>query len=123
MRHALHAPAGRWVFEGPGGRVAVPVRGRFQVNHTGMIRDAAVAGLGVALLPLFAIADDLRKGRLEAVLEAWRVPPDVGIYALFPGGRHLPHTVRAFVDFLAARLPARLAAAPEPSARRRPPKR
>jgi DNA-binding transcriptional LysR family regulator len=125
MRHALHAPAGRWVFEGPGGRVAVPVRGRFQVNHTGMIRDAAVAGLGVALLPLFAVADDLRARRLEAVLEAWRVPPEVAIYALFPGGRHLPPAVRAFVDFLAARLPARLGAAPraapgpEPAARRR----
>jgi len=109
MRHALHAAAGRWVFEGPGGRVAVPVRGRFQVNHTGMIRDAALAGLGVALLPLFAVADDLRAGRLKAVLEAWRVPPEVGIYALFPGGRHLPPAVRAFVDHLAKRLPARLA--------------
>jgi DNA-binding transcriptional LysR family regulator len=109
MRHALHGPGGRWVFEGPGGRVAVAVRGRLQVNHSGMIRDAAVAGLGVALLPLFAVGDDLRAGRLQAVLEDWRVPPEVGIYALFPAGRHQPPAVRAFVDFLAARLPARLA--------------
>jgi DNA-binding transcriptional LysR family regulator len=111
MRHAghtQHGGAGRWTFEGPGGRASVPVRGRFQVNHTGMIRDAALAGLGVALLPLFAIGDDLRSGRLVALLEDWRVPPEVGIHALFPAGRSEPAAVRAFVEFLAARLPARL---------------
>jgi DNA-binding transcriptional LysR family regulator len=108
MRHALHAPRGRWVFEGEGGRVTVPVRGRLEVNHTGMIRDAAVAGLGVALLPRFAVAEALREGRLEVVLEGWRVPPPVGIYALFPAGRHEPGAVRALVEFLAAELPPRL---------------
>jgi DNA-binding transcriptional LysR family regulator len=110
MRHAGHAGAGRWSFASAAGKASVSVRGRLHVNHTGMIRDAAVAGLGVALLPLFAIADDLRAGRLVPLLDGWRVVPDVGIHALLPGGRDAPAPVRALVDFLAARLPARLQA-------------
>jgi DNA-binding transcriptional LysR family regulator len=110
MRHTGHAGAGRWAFANGKEKASVAVRGRLHVNHTGMIRDAALAGLGVALLPLFAIADDLRAQRLVPLLDGWRVVPDVGIYALLPGGRDAAAPVRALVEFFAAQLPARLQA-------------
>lgn len=117
MRHAYHTPAGRWVFEGAEGPVVVPVQGRVEVNHTGMIRDLALAGAGIALLPSFAVADDVRAGRLRALLEDWRVTPGAGIHALFPAGRQQPPALRAFVAHLAERLPARLRGAGPRAAR------
>jgi hypothetical protein len=53
-----------------------------------------------------AIADDLRVGRLEAVLEEWRVRPEVAIHSLIRSGSHLPPIVRGFVYPLASRLGA-----------------
>jgi DNA-binding transcriptional LysR family regulator len=108
MRHAYQRPAGRIAFQGPDGDVVVAVRGRVEANHTGMIRDLALAGAGIALLPRFAIVDELADGRLCALLEAWRVTPGTGVYALFPDGKHPAPALRAFVAHLAARLPARL---------------
>lgn len=112
MRHALQRPAGRWIFEGHDGSVVVSVRGRVEANHTGMIRDLVLAGVGLGLLPRFAVVDELSDGRLTAVLEDWRVTPGTGVFALFPDGKHPPAALRAFVAHLAARLPARLVVRP-----------
>jgi DNA-binding transcriptional LysR family regulator len=108
MRHAYHRPAGRVAFEGPEGSVVVSVRGRVEANHTGMIRDLALAGAGIAVLPRFAIVEELADGRLRALLPEWRVTPGTAIYALYPDGKHPQPALRAFVAHLAARLPARL---------------
>jgi DNA-binding transcriptional LysR family regulator len=109
MRHAYQRPAGRIAFEGPDGDVLVAVRGRVEANHTGMIRDLALAGAGIALLPRFAIVDELAAGTLRVLLDDWRVTPGTAIYALFPDGKQPAPALRAFVAHLAARLPARLA--------------
>ncbi len=49
----------------------VRVRGRYHVNNAEAVADAAVAGLGLALLPRYLCEDALADGRLVAVLEAW----------------------------------------------------
>ena len=58
-----------------------------------------LAGLGIALLPTFIVADELRAGRLEAVL-ADRIRSEIPIHAVYPHRKHLSAKVRAFVDHL-----------------------
>jgi DNA-binding transcriptional LysR family regulator len=63
---------------------------------------AAVAGFGITRTPAFAAADDLRTGRLTALLCDFE-PPVIHVHAVYPHARHLAPKVRAFVDFLAKR--------------------
>jgi DNA-binding transcriptional LysR family regulator len=109
MRHVYGDASSTWSFEGPDGPVDVTVQGTLHVNHTGAIREAVLRGLGVALLPMFAVAGDVRSGALTTLLRDYR-PSDTAIYAVTPQGAHPTAKVRALVDFLAARLPARLRA-------------
>ncbi|WP_428665412.1 LysR substrate-binding domain-containing protein [Reyranella sp.] len=70
------------------------------------LRAAALAGLGLAPVPEWLVADALVAGQLTRVLTGHE-PPAGGIYAVYPGNRLLTPTVRAFVDHLARDLRAR----------------
>jgi DNA-binding transcriptional LysR family regulator len=50
-----------------------------------------------------SMSNALVKGRLEAILQAFPIP-ELGIYAMLPGNRHIPHRVRVLMDFLVAGL-------------------
>ncbi len=93
------ATGNEWRFRGPGGPVSVRVEGTLTTNNGDISREAAVSGLGVALMPVFMICDDLRAGRLEPVLEDFE-PESQGVHAVYPHNRHLSAKVRAFVDYL-----------------------
>lgn len=101
-----------WTFEAPGDeRVSVRVQGRMLSNSGETCRDAAVAGLGVALLPDFLCREELASGELVTVLDAWEMP--IGsIWALFPHNRHVSASVRSFVDFIAEHLDSLMPPAP-----------
>jgi DNA-binding transcriptional LysR family regulator len=93
-----------WRFTDRGGQQqTVRVHGRLDSNQGELLRDAAVAGLGIAMHSIWHIADDLRAGRLQVVLPEHALP-DTGIHALMPQRRLVPPRVRAFVDFMAERL-------------------
>jgi DNA-binding transcriptional LysR family regulator len=85
---------------------------RAQVEHTPRIcchdfvvlRAAALAGLGIARLPETVVREDLRIGALRRVLPGWNTPQGV-LHVVFPSRRGLLPAVRAFIDFLAAKLP------------------
>lgn len=94
------ATGSEWRMAGPKGEVSVRVSGSLNANNGDVLRQAAVAGLGVVVAPVFMACDDLRAGRLEAVLRNYS-PPTRGIYAVYPHGRHLSPKVRVFVDYLA----------------------
>jgi len=96
-----HGP--EWPFQGPSGPETVRVEGSLRCNNGDVMREAAASGLGVALLPTFIAGDDLRAGRLQALLPQYRCP-ELTVYAVFPERRHLPAKVRAFVDFLVSEL-------------------
>lgn len=70
---------------------------RLKANNVFAVRDAALAGLGIAQLPRLVADPEVRSGRLCAVLEDWSVP-DVPVHALFASSRYLTPKVRAFVD-------------------------
>ncbi|HYU16583.1 MAG TPA: LysR substrate-binding domain-containing protein, partial [Candidatus Acidoferrum sp.] len=79
---------------------AVRVSGRRSSNDGGLVREWAIAGLGVAQKSLWDVQQDLEAGRLESVLDRFVHPAH--LYAVHPGGRHLPRRVRCLVDHLAA---------------------
>lgn len=83
--------------------IAVRVRGRLESNQGELQRDAVVAGLGMAMHSTWHVWEDLRDGRLVPVLENYPAPP-TGIHALMPQRRQVPPRVRAFVDFMAAKI-------------------
>ena len=74
-------------------------------NNAEVLRDAAVKGSGVALLPTFIAGEALRLGKLRTVLDDYKAPP-LTLYAIYPPTRHLAVKVRLFIDFLVARFSA-----------------
>jgi DNA-binding transcriptional LysR family regulator len=98
------ATADEWQFcTSDGRRWPVEVRGRFRVNNGDALREAALAGVGLVMLPTFIIGRDLQAGTLVAVLGEF-VPQTIAIHAVYPHNRHLSPKVRAFVDFLVERF-------------------
>lgn len=81
----------------------VSVRSRYSANNGDVLAEAAARGLGIALQPDFIAGPYLSDGRLESLLEGF-TPPELGVYALLPGTRYLPHRVRVLIEFLAERL-------------------
>jgi DNA-binding transcriptional LysR family regulator len=69
-----------------------------------VLRAAVLAGLGIARLPESVIEPDLQNGTLERVLPEWNTPQGI-LHVVFPSRRGLLPAVRAFIDFLAERLP------------------
>lgn len=89
-----------WRFEGPDGiSQTVTVRGPIEVNSPIACTRAAIAGLGVALIPDFVAKPKTECGELITILDAY-IPKGGGIYAIYPHRRYLPAKVRRFVDFL-----------------------
>jgi DNA-binding transcriptional LysR family regulator len=89
-----------WRLVGKGGELRVAVGGSFRSNNAETLRAAALDGIGIALLPSWAVAEPLRRGALRRVLPGWE-PPGSTIYAVYPDNRLMSMKVRAFVDHLA----------------------
>jgi DNA-binding transcriptional LysR family regulator len=82
---------------------AVQVHGRFETTLGELVRDAVLAGQGIAMHSHWHVHEELRAGRLEVVLPDYTLP-ESGIYAVMPQRRLVPPRVRAFIDFLGERL-------------------
>ncbi|MDD0816940.1 LysR substrate-binding domain-containing protein [Curvibacter sp. HBC28] len=83
---------------------ALPIAIRLQSDNLSVLRQAALAGLGVCGLPLYVCRDDLHAGRLCTVLPAWK--PQAGhLVVLFPSRRGLSAAARALIEFLKQALP------------------
>jgi DNA-binding transcriptional LysR family regulator len=93
-----------WELVGPAGRVAsVSVDPRLSAGDFPILFEAAVAGIGVALLPEVHCRDAIRAKRLARVLPEWSVAEGI-IHLLFPSRRGMLPSVRATIDFLAMTL-------------------
>ncbi|WP_043931375.1 substrate binding domain-containing protein, partial [Xanthomonas citri] len=93
-----------WTLQTPdGGLVRVRMQSRFESNFGELVRDAVVAGQGIAVHSYWHIADELRSGRLVHVMPDYP-PPASQISAVMPARQLHPPRVRAFVDFLQERL-------------------
>lgn len=90
-----------WEFTAPDGaeRIRVRVDSPFRANNGDSLREAALAGVGIALQPSFLVGADVARGELVELLPGYR-SLELGIYALMPTRKHLPTKVRVLVDFL-----------------------
>ncbi len=87
-------------------RTTIAVAGPFSANNSEALRDAAIAGLGIALVPDFSAQLALQSGKLVEVLDGWE---SVGgfsphIYAIRPYASHVPRAVTVFVGWLRGAL-------------------
>jgi DNA-binding transcriptional LysR family regulator len=92
-----------WSFEIDGVLTAYPIRARIHSNNGEALNDAVERGLGIALQPDFIIERSLQSGKVVTILTEFPLP-ELGIYAMLPSNRQVPHRVRVLMDFLADQL-------------------
>jgi DNA-binding transcriptional LysR family regulator len=97
------ATGNQWKLTGPDGDHWIPVPWRLCTNNGEILRDAAVKGRGIALLPTFIAGADLQHGTLRTILADYKAP-EGSLYAIYPPNRHLAVKVRVFIDFLVERF-------------------
>lgn len=90
---------GVWRFRAGTGSLAVKVSGRLMANSAEAVRQLALAGAGVALIPAYVAAEPLAEGRLVALFDG-TADYDFGLYAAYLPSRHLAAKTRRFLDFL-----------------------
>lgn len=83
--------------------VVISNRPRLSVNDHVQLREAALAGVGIALLPVLACRRELEAGRLCVVLEDW-APSVTWVHAMYPTTHHFAAKLRAFVEFMREQL-------------------
>jgi DNA-binding transcriptional LysR family regulator len=109
--NCLHYPRSHespaWTFERlgrsrPGERITVPVSGNFAANNSEALREAALSGAGIALMPDFSAQTAVQQGKLVRVLPEWKAVGAFAetIYAIRPYTPHVPRAVAALVEAL-----------------------
>ncbi|AXM95198.1 LysR family transcriptional regulator [Pseudomonas plecoglossicida] len=98
-----HSRQVQWQFRHAGKAQAIAVSGRMRANNGEMLRDAAIAGMGVTYLPTFIVGQALAEGRLVTLLDDW-APPALQLSAVYPQHRQVARPVQGFVGFLRERL-------------------
>lgn len=103
-----HSRQVHWRFEGRGPKArpsSLAVSGRMRANNGELLRDAAIAGLGIAYLPMFIVGAALRDGRLVSVLDDYTSEP-LRLCAVYPQHRQSSRPVQALIEFLRVGLNA-----------------
>ncbi|ALV28249.1 LysR family transcriptional regulator [Pannonibacter phragmitetus] len=89
-----------WYFEGPQGEIACPIDAAISGDNGDFAYDAALLGLGLAVKSLAHVWEDLRDGRLVAVMTDFPVTRTGAIWAVAPPGRAMMPKARVLADFL-----------------------
>jgi DNA-binding transcriptional LysR family regulator len=94
----------RWEFEKRGQEMTVDGPGALTLDHIGLMVEAAVDRLGIAYVPERAAKPHLDAARLVVVLENW-CPSIPGLFLYYPGRRHVPPPLKAFIEVIREVLP------------------
>jgi len=92
-----------WYLTGPDGGISVPITGRLRVDSAQGLRRAALAGMGIGMLPEILLSDDLKAGRLVRVLPAHQ-PPVRPLHLIYLRDRRMSSKLKSFVDFILVRF-------------------
>lgn len=104
ITYRYQASAQEWHFRSADNKAsAVPVSGSLVVDNSLAIRAALLAGVGIGRTPTFVVGEDIREGRLVPLLKDHETL-EVSIYLVYAQRRHMSPKVRAFVDFMTARI-------------------
>lgn len=89
----------RWDFEKHGQSLSIDPPGILTLDHLGLMIEAAAAGMGIAYIFELSARPWLEAGTLVPVLPDW-APTTAGLSLYYPGHRHMPLALRAFIDVL-----------------------
>lgn len=103
LLHHSATPSDVWHFVKAGQKHAVKVSGSFAANSIVSLRAATLSNLGIAMLPLYAIEDELRTGTVRRVCDQYTVP-NRPIYVFYSRSHHMPRKIRVFIDFMKSHL-------------------
>jgi DNA-binding transcriptional LysR family regulator len=95
--------SGDWVMKGPAGTVIFRPTGAVLANNLTVLREAAICGLGIAMLPRQLCRAAIETGLLRPVLRDW-IPDDAEVFILYPSRQHLPMKIKSFLGFLDGRM-------------------
>ena len=125
LRLANSSVTSYWELDSGREHFTLDPQGPLVANAAEVLLDSTLRGLGIAMLPVYSVVDDLRRGALVQVLPKWR-SPEIGIFALLPSRRFVDAKTRAWIDLLKTELPEAVArdtaffAESAPKPRRRP---
>ena len=98
--YSMAAKSGTWPFQIDGQVQVLPVRGRIQANNGLALVQAAAQGMGITVQPDFIAEPFLQRHEVVEILQPFQAPP-LGIYAVLPSNRYIPHRVNVLMDHLA----------------------
>jgi DNA-binding transcriptional LysR family regulator len=101
--YASDSTINTWPYREGKKQMQVAVRGRIVSNNGIAIAEAATQGMGIARQPDFIAKPYLARKKVRSILESFEAEP-LGIYAVLPSNRYVPHRVRVLIDYLAQRL-------------------
>lgn len=99
MRYSLVRNSDHWVFKKDGHITRVPVSGSIVADSGSFMREAAIEGHGLVVLPTFIVAGALANGSLVTVLDEYDLG-ELNIYAVHAHKNVVPAKVRAFIEHL-----------------------
>lgn len=99
LQYGYLATGSQWRLTGPEGKQSVKIRCRYYANNGEALRDGAIQGLGIALLPLFIVGEALQRNDLKIVMPNYCLPP-LTAYIAYPPSRHLSTKIQLFTTFL-----------------------
>ena len=88
-----------WPFVEDGNAIAMKVNWGIRIDNSDAVREAALNGLGIAMVPSWVFPDLWELDGMETLLDAY-MPPPFPMYAVYPSRRFVPAKVRAMIDFL-----------------------
>lgn len=99
--NATARPLPEWRFRHSGRDLAVRLQPRLQLNDVEATLNTVRGGFGIGRFLSYQVADDLKKGKLVRLLEAYE-PPPLPVHLLVPSGRQMPPRLRTFVEYALA---------------------
>jgi DNA-binding transcriptional LysR family regulator len=97
--YSMTAKGATWPYRVDGQLQAFAVRGRIQANNGLALVQAAAQGMGITLQPDFIAEPFLQSGQVVTLLQNFEAPP-LGIYAVLPSNRYIPHRVNVLIEHL-----------------------
>ncbi|GAB4544222.1 MAG: LysR family transcriptional regulator [Pleurocapsa sp.] len=89
----------RWLFSNKNENLTISIDGVLCSNNGEVLRDAAIKGLGIVMLPMFLVQKELNQGKLQIILEDHQLPR-LSLCLIYPVNRHLSTKIQLFTEFI-----------------------